>query len=337
MKGIAHFATGVAAASCFPAAVEAGAAGNPLYFIIGGVFGLLPDTLDFKFTRFFQQCDITVTPDPLRPDAQLIADAVALAIARAHANQAIVHLKLNTIQLAADRWQRYRVTLDVAQGVVRVAYGPEVDTGGNPLGAPPAESPSAVSAPLPCGIIPDYLATTDIDIFDGPVFGMEPTPDGRVRAVFIPWHRKWTHSLVLALLGGLAMAVIAGPLAGCVAAAAYAAHIAGDQLGFLGSNLWAPFSRQRSRGLKLTHSGAPLPNFLTVWLSVLLIFWNLAHDTTAGVAGLNPLRYLLVAAGLPIGLFAMLNRSAAIQGNEPGAQPAKRAPRARPTAPTTPT
>ena len=30
-----------AAASCFPGAVRAGAEGNPLYFILGGLFGLL--------------------------------------------------------------------------------------------------------------------------------------------------------------------------------------------------------------------------------------------------------------------------------------------------------
>ena len=64
MKGLTHFMTGVAAASCFPAAVEAGSRGNPLYFILGGVFGILPDTIDFKFLRFFQRRDIEITPDP---------------------------------------------------------------------------------------------------------------------------------------------------------------------------------------------------------------------------------------------------------------------------------
>ena len=63
MKGIAHFSLGIAAASCFPAAVQAGAEGNPLYFILGGIFGLLPDTLDFKFYRFIYSHDVEITPD----------------------------------------------------------------------------------------------------------------------------------------------------------------------------------------------------------------------------------------------------------------------------------
>jgi len=38
-----------------------------LYFLLGGIFGLLPDTLDFKFYRFFIKHDIEVAPDPLKP------------------------------------------------------------------------------------------------------------------------------------------------------------------------------------------------------------------------------------------------------------------------------
>ena len=83
MKGITHFAVGVATASCFPVAVAAGAAGNPLYFLLGCICGLLPDTLDFKCSRFFYRCDMIVTPDPLRPDPGMIAAAVALAAERA--------------------------------------------------------------------------------------------------------------------------------------------------------------------------------------------------------------------------------------------------------------
>ena len=69
MKGISHFATGVAVASCFPQAVEAGAHGQPLYFLLGGICGLLPDTLDFKFMRYFHGHDLEVVPDPHRPES----------------------------------------------------------------------------------------------------------------------------------------------------------------------------------------------------------------------------------------------------------------------------
>lgn len=308
MKGIVHFTVGVAAASCFPAAVAAGADGNPLYFLLGGIFGLLPDTLDFKFTRFFYRVDMTVTPDPRRPDAGMIADAMALAIMRAHATGVPVDIKLNTIQLAADRWQRYTVTLDVPGRAVHVTYGPQVDTGGNPLPDAPAPSAPAATTRVDCPLTLDYAAATDVDIFDGPVFRMATDREGRVCPEFIPWHRRWTHSLVVALVLGLAGVVIWGPLAGMIIAAAFAAHVAVDQCGFLGSNLFAPFTKRRSRGLKLAHSGLPFPNFMAVWLSLLLIFWNLAEATTGGIDGLNPLRYLLLGAGLPLGCFHLLQR-----------------------------
>lgn len=313
MKGIVHFATGVAAASCFPEAVAAGADGNPLYFLLGGICGLLPDTLDFKFTKFFYHVDITVTPDPLRPDADAIAGAVALAITRAHVTGAPVAIKLNTIQLGADRWQRYTVTLDVPGRAVRVDYGPEVDTGGNPLPDHRGPGVEPATVPLACDLVLDYLAATDVDIFDGPVFRMVPDPGGRVRPEFIPWHRQWTHSLVVALVLGLAGTVFWTPVAGMIIAAAFAAHVLVDQCGYLGSNLFAPFTKRRTQGLKLAHSGSPVPNFTAVWLSLLLIFWNLAQATTGGIDGLNPLRYLLLGAGLPLSLFLLLQRRLAAQ------------------------
>ncbi len=80
MKGIVHFVAGVAVASCFPFAVEAGANGNPLYFVLGGCFGLLPDTIDFKFSKFFYKHNIEIAPDPNNLDAEIIADAIATAV-----------------------------------------------------------------------------------------------------------------------------------------------------------------------------------------------------------------------------------------------------------------
>jgi hypothetical protein len=68
MKGIAHFVTGVAAASFLPWSIEAALRGDPLYFILGGAFGLLPDTIDFKFYRFFYRHDVYIEPDPANRD-----------------------------------------------------------------------------------------------------------------------------------------------------------------------------------------------------------------------------------------------------------------------------
>ena len=65
MKGIAHFVGGIAVASAFPSAVKAAEMGSGIYLLAGGVFGLLPDTLDFKIGRYFCGFDIEVAPDSI--------------------------------------------------------------------------------------------------------------------------------------------------------------------------------------------------------------------------------------------------------------------------------
>jgi len=308
MKGIAHFSMGVAAAACFPGTAEAGADGNPLYFLLGGVFGLLPDTFDFKFYRFFYRHDVEVTPDPRDPDAGLIADALAQAFAQAHGSGRPVRVKLNTIRHGADLWERYSVRFDVSERAVHVCYGRFVDTGGSPVpGRTPAARPEA-TARLPCDIKLDYRAETIVDIFDGPLFELRPTCDGRVAPVFIPWHRQWSHSLVLALAAGLLAAAVFGPLAGLVAAGAYALHVVADQLGFMGSNLWFPFQRERKPGLGLVQSAHPAWNLFAVWLSGVIVFWNLYCISPFRVGYFNIVTLCFYALALPAGAYALLRR-----------------------------
>jgi hypothetical protein len=384
MKGISHFAAGVALASCFPRAVAAGADGNPLYFILGGVFGLLADTMDFKLYRFLYRHDVEIQPDPLNPDPQLLADAVAAAIDRAGATGRPVRVKLDTVRLGADLWQQYEVRIDVDRRRVIATFGPVVNTSGKPevrgqsrdghsqgipaeagtptspssvaghalpallrppatlrvamragkamqaggagfVGVPPSGGPLPVTdpsqsetkaeakpvsafAPLACGVKLEYEATTTVDILDGPVLTMEPTPDGRVMPRFIPWHREWSHSLVIALLAGLLCAAVWDVLAGAIASIAYAAHVLADQLGFMGSSLFFPFRTARTPGLKLTHSMDALPNLATVWLSCLVIFWNLNRAASPPIYGLNPLNTIFYGALLPLVLILLLRR-----------------------------
>jgi membrane-bound metal-dependent hydrolase YbcI (DUF457 family) len=122
-------------------------------------------------------------------------------------------------------------------------------------------------------------------------------PDGRVRIEFLPWHRVWSHSLVLAAVLGLAVAVMLGPLAGWVAGLGYAAHVLEDQLGYLGSNLFWPFTRRRSDGLHLIHSGDAIPNAVTVWVSLSLLLLNLDRGRAAPLIEAGP--YIAFAVALP--------------------------------------
>lgn len=305
MKGIAHFAVGVAAASLFPEAVRQAAAGNPLYFILGGVCGLLPDTLDFKFYRFFYRHDIEVRPDPKAPDVRQIADAIALAVNRAGDERKPIRIKLDTIRLGTDAWRQYQVRFDVEGRRVVVALGPVVDTGQTPLPGQSTQPGPSAGAPVRHPLRISYEAAVKVDILDGPLFQMQPGADGAISPDFIPWHREWTHSFTLAALIAAGAWLIWNGFAAAVVFAAFAGHIAADQMGFMGSNLFYPFTRARTSGLKFMHSGQSLPNFATVWLCVVLIFWNLSRNTPGAPPGITVGRMLIAGLLAPAALYLL--------------------------------
>jgi membrane-bound metal-dependent hydrolase YbcI (DUF457 family) len=307
MKGISHFISGVAAASCFPWAVESAHDGNPFYFVLGAVFGLLPDTIDFKFYRFFYRNDRIITPDPREPDPQAIADRIAGALAAAQQAGGLYRVKINTLRLAADEWQQFRIDFDRERQAVEVELGPVVTTGQVPVpGTIPAE-PSLGRARLAAPIVETYEAVTTVDILDGPVFGFEKDAEGRMLIHFLPWHRSWTHSLVLGGAFATAVMLPAGWRAGLVVLAAYTLHILEDQLGCMGSSLFAPFSRRRVRGLGWMRSGDALPNFCTVWFCGLLIFWNCCRAHPAPLGHVGFFRLMFCGGVLPLGIYGLLH------------------------------
>jgi hypothetical protein len=308
MKGIAHFAIGIAAASCFPEAVRAGADGNPLFFILGGVFGLLPDTIDFKFYRFFHRHDVEMIPDPRNPDPKLIAQAVAHAVNKAYESRKPVRLKLDTIRMGSDLWQQYEVEFDVQGKRVCASLGPTVNTSGAIVEPVPATKRKKSSAALLCNIKLDYEAVTKIDILDGPSFQMERMEDGRVMPRFMPWHREWSHSVIIGLLFALVGTLVWNWLAGAIILCAYAFHVLVDQFGFMGSNYLFPFRRTRSEGMKLLHSGESFPNLAAVWLSCLLIFWNLYSALPWHMPHFNLARLIFYGTIIPCGAYFGLRR-----------------------------
>jgi membrane-bound metal-dependent hydrolase YbcI (DUF457 family) len=309
MKGITHFSVGIAFASLFREAVRAGADGNPLYFILGGVFGLLPDTLDFKMYKFLYKRHMEIMPDPNNPDPQVVADGVACAVNRAIETGEPVRIKLDTMRLGNDLWRQYKVRFDGPGRKVVVEIGPVVRMDQEPVaGSVPAGIKEA-SAPIACGIKLDYEAVTTIDILDGPLFEMVPLKDGRVMPVFIAWHRKWSHSLFVALLFAVPGSLIWGWLAGVVIFGSYGLHILLDHLGFMGCDIFYPFRRsRRTGGLNLVHSMDALPNFMTVWISCLVIFWNLYRSTDWKIPLFNPLKLAFYGVVLPLGLFLLVRR-----------------------------
>ncbi len=299
MKGIGHFAVGVAAASCFPAAVRAGAEGNPLYFVLGGVFGLLPDTLDFKLGRFFYRHDLEVVLDPTDPCPETVAGVVREAVSTALTRDVPVRVKLNTVRESGDVWRRYTVAFDAAAGQVVVRIGPLVDTGGNVLAADDRTGREAV-ARLPGALHTEYLSSTVVDVFDGPSFRFVPRANNVCRVEFIPWHRQWSHSLVCALVCGLAGWLLWGGTAAAVIACAVLTHIGLDQLGFMGCSILYLFRSGRRCGLQLMQSSDVLPNLVAVCLACMVTFWNLYSVGAHPGLFINPVRLLVFGFALPL-------------------------------------
>lgn len=310
MKGIAHFVTGVALATFFPEVVGSAVEGSVLP-MLGGIAGILPDTLDFKFVRYFERYDLEIDPGP-EPDPREIAEQVAEAMRRAYETGEPQKVMLHTIRLGPDLWRRYVIRFDPERSEVAVRIGPIVNTGQVPLpGSAPEDADEArieVGAPM----VQTYDAENEIDIFSGPSFKFERRGE-QLYVHFLDWHRRWSHSLTLAAALGLGAAGVAAlvelltqgsitrtPLwVGLVMGLGFVGHVLEDQLGFMGSNLFYPFTRDRTTGLQLLHSGDAIPNFLTVWTAVMLILLNL--DRFSGQPRLDPWwAFLGLAVALPV-------------------------------------
>jgi len=213
MKGIAHFITGVTIATFFPEVVQQAAGGSVLP-MLGGIAGILPDTLDFKFARYFERYDLEIDPGP-EPDARDIAERVVGAMRRAYETEQPQNIMLHAIRLGADLWRQYTIRFDPAQNEVAVRIGPIVNTGqvplpgsevgANPCGRPPGEARVKVGVPM----VHTYDAENRIDIFSGPSFKFVRKGD-KLHVHFLDWHRRWSHSLTLAAAVGLVAGLLFG-------------------------------------------------------------------------------------------------------------------------------
>jgi membrane-bound metal-dependent hydrolase YbcI (DUF457 family) len=310
MKGFTHFISATALASCVPGAAAYAVEHTSYILVLGGVFGLLPDTLDFKLNRFLHHYDYMYEPAQ-DPDPQEIAEVLAAHIQRAADERRTIDLHLHTIKLSADLWRVYTIRFDQDTREIVVNIGPIVNTGKVPVpGSEPTERREG-RARVTCDFVQSYAALTTVSIFSGPSFALKPK-HGFVDIQFIPWHRGWTHSLTFGLLCGLVAWGLAawyhrawlypGWMFAAVITVGNWTHIFEDQFGFMGSNLLAPFTSERARGFRMMHAMDALPNFLTVWLSVALLFWNLyrANPPTAFSLPMSGFSYLVYVVIVPV-------------------------------------
>lgn len=303
MKGISHFITGVALATFFPEVVRHAAAGG-LLPMLGGIGGILPDTLDFKFARYWEKFDLEIDPGP-DPDAGAIADALVRAMQRAYETGKDCNVVTHTIRMGADLWRQYAIQFVPDSGELAVRIGPLVTTGQVPfLGSEPAEAQEVrrrVNVPL----VNTYSEEYRVDIFSGPTFRFAREDDQLV-VHFLDWHHRWTHSLLLAAFVGAIIALVLGCVGvnwstaiwgGVVTVLGYCGHVLEDQLGHMGSNLFWPISTKRLPGLGIIHAGDAIPNFLTVWTSVALVLLNLDRFSLKPLLPVQP--YLFLVLGVP--------------------------------------
>lgn len=279
MKGIAHFASGLCVASFVPG-VTAAAANGGLHIALGGACAMLPDFLDFRFARFLEKADAEIVPDADSPNARALVDAVVEQVRAVAKDGRPRIVQLHPRRRSLIDWTLYTIRFHPGSGEVGIQLAGDLTEA------------RANAGPL------DYAYDGPIDISElgGPSFRFSPGPRG-VTIDFLPWHRAWTHSLVIALGLGLLLGLLLDPLAGLVGGLGYATHVLEDQLGYMGSNLFWPFGRARSRGLGMLHAGDAIPNIVTVWVSLALLLLNLDRALPQPVLAMGP--YLAFAVATP--------------------------------------
>lgn len=302
MKGISHFITGVALATFFPEVVQAAAQGS-LLPVLGGVGGILPDTMDFKFARYWERFDVELDPGA-EPDPNVIADTLVAAMRQAYETGKDVNLVAHTIRMGPDLWREYSIRFVPDSDEVVVRIGPLVNTGQVPYaGTEPPEAEACRKVGVP--VRNTYSETYRVNIFSGPTFRFA-RHGNELRVHFLDWHHRWSHSVFLAALVG-AVAWLLLTLVGVTSFTArwgglltglgFLGHVLEDQLGHMGSNLFWPLTRQRIPGPGFIHASDAIPNFLVVWTSVALILFNL--DRFSAKPLLPTVPYLAVAVGVP--------------------------------------
>jgi hypothetical protein len=328
MKGFTHFISGIAVASFFPQAIHMASQEQSFILCLGGIFGILPDTLDFKIAKYFHKSDFEVRPDPHpeKLDAREIAETVAKAVRKAE-QEGRGTVQLHTMQLGSNLWRSYTLGFDSATSEVVVELGPLVDTGQIPFDGTEIKDPQRASARVKVDsqFFQQFDKKSQISIMTGPCFEFVKRGEGKIEIVFLPWHRTWSHSFTLGLLISLLVGCFTyilipdGPnsqlysiprwlLYPLIILFGSMVHIIEDSTGFMGNNLFYPFTKDRTNGLGLMSAAEAIPNFLFVWTSLIAILYNLdryrwaPESTPPGIE--NPLTFFFWFYILPLAFMA---------------------------------
>jgi len=289
MKGLTHFISGIAAATFVPDVVRRSASGHSFIenadssflLALAGLYAIMPDTLDFKVGRFFEKAEINVSSEPENLNAQEIANTLGKAMDDAWTEDREIRIQFNTVRVSADRWRRYEIMFDTANQEVSIVIDSIVTTSQTPFPGTEIENPKGVYKLKHAKLLPGSTRDTNVDILSGPMYGFKKESE-YLAVEFLPWHRTWSHSYTL----GMALAALLlipayffgwdkpwlYPL---TAFLGFATHITEDLTGHMGGSLIWPFIKRRTRGLCLFHAANPDANFVTDFIAVILIVFNL--------------------------------------------------------------
>ena len=295
MKGIAHFTTGVAVSTFFGEAVRIAAEQQSFILLLGGIFGILPDTLDFKFGRYLDKPDYEIEPEPNNLNAKKIAKQIAKAANEAYETGKTTEVQLHTIKLSAFTWRRYTVMFDSKTDSVVVEIGPVVSTSQVPYPGTELQNHKKQKgkAKIKGKLSQELQKPFIIDIKSGPSFKFERKGD-KLEVEFLPWYRQWSHSFTVGILLGIIAGLIFGKLAGIIAALAFSLHIIEDLFGFMGGNLLYPFTKNRTKGAKLIKTNSPLGNFLITYANLIIIIFNLNRFSPSPIITIPWYLYFLI-------------------------------------------
>ena len=130
MTGLTHFSVGAAVGTFFPQALDLALQQHSFILALGGVFGIMPDTLDFKLAMFLEENDYIIDPaekeylkDPKNvdmPDPQKMANKMAEALDHCWETGKFIKLQLHTVQMGGDLWRHYEVWYDSVKNEVVV-------------------------------------------------------------------------------------------------------------------------------------------------------------------------------------------------------------------------
>ena len=283
--------SGIAWATCWPAAFLAARENNPIPILLGGICAILPDTLDQWIVEPLHKPDIHIVPPPEAPEPLLIAETLAQALSQSDDTGKSLEIECYPIPIGPDQWIPYTIHFDCAQKQLFVSI-----CGENLITA--AES-------VPVGFISDH--TNRVAIHSKPLsFRIEPMVDGRVAIKIMPQEQQWTHSLLIALVISVLIAGIWGITTGFIAGGAYALHLLMDQWGFTGSTLFWPFTQRRLPGFQWVKPDQhQFLNLSVLWLAVVLVTGNIIRTTAPTLEGPSLFQILLFGGAMPLAALAL--------------------------------